>query len=153
MSAVKGRRRPCESADARIRLRHAEAFFATAELVAFEEGKPPDYDYNHVAAGIAVLAAIAASDALCCELLGERARGQNHRQAVEVLEQVRFGDGSPAVQQRRTRELGRALATALDVKDESHYGARMLTHQQVTRVMRAAEKLLIAARTVLHRQL
>jgi len=148
VTAAKGRRRPCTAADARMRLRHAEAFLATAQLVSSEEGKPADYDYNHVAAGVAVLAAIAASDALCCRLLGERARGQDHRQSIEVLEQTRHGEGTPAMQEQRARELGRALATALDVKDESHYGTRMLTPEQVTRVMRAAEKLVMAARTV-----
>jgi hypothetical protein len=148
MSPAKGRRRPCTPAEARTRLRHAEAFFATAELVASEEGKPTDYDYNHVAAGVAVLAAIAAADALCCHLLGERSRGQDHRQAIELLEQVRYGAASPTVQTSQVRELGQALATALDVKDESHYGTRMLTHEQVVRVMRAAEKLVVAARAV-----
>ncbi|NDL60290.1 hypothetical protein [Phytoactinopolyspora mesophila] len=146
---ARGRRRACTPAEASTRLRHAEAFFATAQLVASEEGKPTDYDYNHVAAGVAVLAAIAASDALCCKLLGERARGQDHRQAIEVLEEIRYGEGNPAAQQRRTRELSQALATALDIKDESHYGTRMLTAEQVTRVMRAAEKLVSAARRVI----
>jgi hypothetical protein len=78
-----------------MRLRHAEAFLATAQLVASEEGKPADYDYNHVAAGVAVMAAIAASDALCCQLLGERSRGQDHRQAIALLEEVLYGAGSP----------------------------------------------------------
>jgi hypothetical protein len=131
-----------------MRLRHAEAFLATARLVATEEGKPVDYDYHHVAAGVAVLAAIAASDALCCKLLGERSRGQDHRQAIAVLQEVRYGAGSPAVQQDRARELGQALAVALDVKDESHYGTRLLAGEQVVRVLRAAEKLVTAARLV-----
>lgn len=149
MKASKGRRRACTAADAATRLRHAEAFLATAQLVASEDGKPADYDYNHVAAGVAVLAAIAASDALCCTLLGERARGQDHRQAVELLEQVRYGTGTPATQERRAHELGHALATALDVKDESHYGTRMLSPVQVRKVMRAAEKLVSTGRLVL----
>jgi hypothetical protein len=58
-----------------------------------------------------VLAAIAASDALCCSLLGERLRGQDHRDAVSLLEQVRFGTGTDEVQGRRTRDLARALAS------------------------------------------
>lgn len=149
MSAAKGRRRLCSAAEATTRLRHAEAFLSTAQLVASEEGKPGDYDYNHVAAGVAVLAAIAASDAMCCKLLGERARGQNHREAIDLLEQVRYGGGTPATQERRSRELGQALAMALDVKDESHYGTRMLTSPQVRKVMRAAEKLVTASRLVI----
>lgn len=149
MKASKGRRKACTAADATTRLRHSEAFLDTAQLVASEDGKPGDYDYNHVAAGVAVLAAIAASDALCCKLLGERARGQDHREAIELLEQVRYGQGTPAAQERRARELGHALATALDVKDESHYGTRMLTSAQVRKVMRAAEKLVSTCRLVM----
>lgn len=145
---AKVRQRPCTTTDARTRLRHAEAFLNTAQLVATEEGKPADYDYHHVAAGIAVLAAIAASDTICCRLLGERARGQDHRQAIGLLEQVRYGDGGPAAQQQRARELGRALATALDIKDESHYGLTMLSPDQVRRVMRSADKLVKAAQRV-----
>jgi len=129
-----------------MRLRHAEAFLATAQLVATQDGKPGDPDYNHVAAGVAVLAAVAASDALCCKLLGERSLGQDHRQAIAILEEVRYGAGSPAAQQGRAHELGRALAVALDVKDESHYGTGLLGGEQVLRVMRAAEKLVAAAR-------
>lgn len=161
MKASKGRRKACTAADATTRFRHSEAFLDTAQLVASEDGKPGDYDYNHVAAvvavvavvavaaGVAVLAAIAASDALCCKLLGERARGQDHREAIELLEQVRYGQGTPAAQERRARELGHALATALDVKDESHYGTRMLTSAQVRKVMRAAEKLVSTCRLVM----
>ena len=55
-------------------------------------------------------------DALCCKLLGERPRGQDHREAVGLLEQVRFGDGTAAAQARRARDLARVLAIVLDLK-------------------------------------
>lgn len=66
------RRRPCTGEEARARCRQAVAYLETAKLVTSDGSLPSDYDYNHVAAGVAVLAAIAASDALCCRLLGER---------------------------------------------------------------------------------
>jgi hypothetical protein len=100
--------------------------------------------YNHVATGVAVLAAIAAGDALWCHVLGERSRGQDHRQAIELLEQVRYGTAPLSVQAGQ----GWELAQALDVKDESRYCTRMLPREQVVRVMRVAEKLVVAARVV-----
>ena len=70
------RRRRCTGEEARTRCRQAVAYLETAKLVTSDGSLPADYDYNHVAAGVAVLAAIAASDAMCCGLLGERSRGQ-----------------------------------------------------------------------------
>lgn len=139
------RRRPCTGEDARTRCRQAVAYLETAKLVTSDGSLPADYDYNHVAAGVAVLAAIAASDALCCRLLGERSRGQDHRTAVDLLETVRFGDGTPAVQAKRARDLGAALATVLDFKDEAHYGTTLLGPTQVRRLIKGAEKLAAAA--------
>ena len=109
------RRRPCTAEDARTRAAHARAYLEVAKLVRGDADKPEDLNFNHVAAGNAVLAAIAASDALCCRLLGERSRGQDHRDAVALLEQVRFGAGTDEAQAQRARDLARALATALDL--------------------------------------
>jgi len=50
-----------------------------AELVAGEHEIP---ESRSVAAALAVLAGIAASDAACCAALGRRSRGDDHRQAV-----------------------------------------------------------------------
>src|SRR5215469_7900990 len=110
----RARRRPCTADDARTRVAHARAYLETAKLIGSEADKPGEVNFNHVAAGNAVLAAIAASDALCCKLLGERPRGQDHRDAVDLLAQVRFGTGTERLQARRAQDLSRALATALD---------------------------------------
>ena len=148
MTASRGRRRPCTPADARTRVAHARAYLETAKLVRSETNRPDDVNFNHVAAGNAVLAAIAASDALCCKLLGERSRGKDHREAVVNLEQVRFGAGTASTQARRARDLARALATALDLKDDSHYGALMIGGTELRRLIRAAEALVAAAEEV-----
>jgi hypothetical protein len=121
------------------------AYLDVAKLIRGDADKPEDLNFNHVAAGNAVLAAIAASDALCCRLLGERSRGQDHRDAVALLEQVRFGTGTDEVQARRARDLARALATALDLKDDSHYGTLMVGATELRRLIRAAEVLVSAA--------
>lgn len=138
------RRRPC-TAEARTPSTHARACLDTAKLIRGETDKPDDVNFNHVAAGNAVLAAIAASDALCCKLLGERSRGQDHRDAVGLLEQLRFGFGTDAEQARRARDLARAPAVALDLKDDSHYGTLMIGVPELRRLIRAAETLVSAA--------
>jgi hypothetical protein len=89
----RARRRPCTADDARTGAAHARACLETAKLIGREADKPDEVNFNHVAAGNAVLAA---SDALCCKLLGERSRGQDHRDAVDLLAQVRFGGGTEA---------------------------------------------------------
>lgn len=142
------RRRSCSSKEARARLRQAEAYLDVAQTVMSDTGRPEDYDYNHVAAGLAVLAAIAGSDALCCGLLGERARGQNHRDAIDLLATARFGDGDETTRARRARGVADALATALDLKDASHYGTTLLETPQVRKLLRSAIKVVDAARSV-----
>jgi hypothetical protein len=129
----RARRRPCTAEEARTRAAHARAYLEVAKLIRGDADKPEDINFNHVAAANAVLAAIAASDALCCRLLGERSRGQDHRDAVALLEQIRFGTGTDEMQARRARNLARALATALDLKDDSHYGTLMVGATELRR--------------------
>ncbi|HEY2041042.1 MAG TPA: hypothetical protein VGH11_00105 [Jatrophihabitans sp.] len=76
-----GRTQTCGKTDARARLAHARAFADTAELVLGVD----DQGAENVAASLAVLAGIAASDASCCAVLGRRPRGQDHREAVALL--------------------------------------------------------------------
>lgn len=152
MSTSAGRRRPCNRTDAVVRARQASAFLGTAVLVGDKTDQVAGYDYDHVAAALAVLASIAASDAICCTLLGEQARGQDHRQAVALLGEVRFGAGGERAQVERTKKLKSALSVALDIKDEAHYGATMLGREEVRRLMRAATTLVDAASEVTGRR-
>lgn len=144
------RRRPCTQADARSRAALARAYLDTARLVQQESGEQPDaVAANRVAAGNAVLAAIAASDALCCALLGERSREQGHRAALDLLGEIRLvwaedRSGSPS-------ELVRCLALALDMKDEAHYGTAMIGRVDLQRLLRAADKLVTAAQAAVQR--
>jgi hypothetical protein len=143
------RRKPCARAEALARHRQANAYLETAHLVTSEGTLPQDYDYNHVAAGVAILAAVAASDALCCALLGERSRGSDHREAVALLATIRYGSGTPEGQAKVARGLSAALASALDLKDQAHYGTALLGRSEVKRIIKAAEKLVAASSTVL----
>jgi hypothetical protein len=151
MTPTRARRRQCSTEDARIRLRQAKAFLDAAYLVWSETDRPEDLDFNHVAAGNAVLAAIAASDAICCRLLGERSRGQDHREAISLLQTVRFGTGDERILARRARQLAGALGDALDLKDQSHYGTSLLGPSEVRRLIRQTQKLVDAAAEVVGR--
>jgi hypothetical protein len=106
-----GRTSPCNQHQAQVRFGHAVKYREVAELVATEGDD--DAASASVAAGLAVLAGIAAADAACCAALGRRARGQDHRQAAALLTDVRPG-GS---------EAARHLERLLNFKDAAHYGS------------------------------
>lgn len=89
---------------------------------------------RQVAAGLAVLAAIAASDAICGSDLGEYARGQDHDQAPDLLRTIR-PDGA---------DLARHLARVLDHKPSAHYGTSYLTPELVTAMLHHADALVAA---------
>lgn len=126
------------------RLEQAAAYLDVA-LHVRDEARP---GADHVATGNAILAAIAASDAICCALLGERPRGADHREAVAVLRAVRRGRGTPAEDDVWATALADALAQALDGKDASHYGVAGIARDAQVRAVRAAQRLVIAARDV-----
>lgn len=63
------------------------------ERLALVEEKPDPSAAAQVAASNAISAGIAATDAICGAVLGERANDQDHRAAVELLATVR-PDGS-----------------------------------------------------------
>lgn len=63
------------------------------ERLALVEGKPDPSAAAQVAASNAISAGIAATDAICGAVLGERANDQDHRAAVELLASVK-PDGS-----------------------------------------------------------
>ena len=104
---------PCGAADATARLRTAQAYLDVAELVLGERDRD---EYLNVAAGLAVLAGIAASDAICCARLGRRPRGDNHRSAADILRQA-TPDGD---------KLAVTLLRLLDLKDAAHYGVMIV---------------------------
>jgi hypothetical protein len=94
--------------EARQRLRYATAYLEIAELVLGDDRA----EMPGVAAGLAVLAGIAASDAICARRLGEIHRGESHREAGRLLR-----DATPD-----GKALAGTLLKLLDIKDEAHYG-------------------------------
>jgi hypothetical protein len=119
---------PCTRDEARTRHRQADAFLGAAALVLHDDS---DAATPGVAAALAVLAGIAASDAACCARLGRRARGQDHREAVALLRTVvPYGEDMAT-------DLGRLLAA----KDESHYGVTLVGRTKAERLVNCARRL------------
>lgn len=143
------RRRGCGPVEARQRLAVSRGYLDAAWHAAPEDGAAGDDAANNVATGNAVLAAIAASDAICCAVLGERSRDQDHRAAVELLQTVRAGPGDEDARRRHATELSRWLQQTLDLKDQSHYGVALVAQARLKAALRAASRLVAAAEQVL----
>ncbi|MEV0288906.1 hypothetical protein AB0H36_32710 [Kribbella sp. NPDC050820] len=129
MNRRAGRAEDCNRAQAAVRLTHARAFIEVADLVGDVDDELAN---DNVAAALAVLAGIAAADAACCVALGQRSRGQDHRQAIQLVSQV-GSDG---------QRLARALKRLLDVKDGAHYGAVYVGAKEAMEARRSARILL-----------
>lgn len=101
----------CRPDEARRRLSTAKAYLDVAGSVLRERSQ--DDEYVNVAAGLAVLAGIAASDAICGIRLGRLHRSEDHRRAADLL-RTATPDGA---------KLATILGRLLSLKDAAHYGA------------------------------
>lgn len=120
----------CSAREARSRRSHARKFLEVAEIASSAQGQDPEY--ASVAASLAVLAGIAASDAACCKALGERSRSTDHRDAESLLRQVSPGGAVAA----------RNLMRLIDVKDAAHYGFLDVSQPELRKALRQARSLL-----------
>jgi len=128
MSPTRVSVRPISRREGTARRRIAEKYLEVAEIATTEDGAA-----INVAVGIAVLAGIAASDAICAAALGERYAGQDHAAAVQVLKRV-------------DAQLARKLGRLVDMKPSSHYGDTLLTTRDRDRAIKAARELVQAAK-------
>jgi hypothetical protein len=94
-----------------------------------------------VAASVAILAGIAATDGACCQELGKRSRSENHHDAEVLLEQITPGGKRAASQLRQL----------IDIKDTAHYGFISISAPQLKRALRQAQHLVEFAEEVLRR--
>jgi hypothetical protein len=131
-SRSKARTQHCTAEQAAKRLGDARAFLDAAELATDDAAVP---------AANAVLAGIAAADAACCRALGERSRGQDHRDAIAVVEQVRPGG----------RQAASALTRLLAIKNDAEYGLTALSASKHDMALRQARKLVAFAEAILVR--
>jgi hypothetical protein len=130
MTRGRDRLEDCGAEQARRRRRQAELYLVVAERVFAEEAG----EGTTVATGNAVLAAIAAADAICCAAVGSRYRGSDHRRAADHLERV-TGD----------KKLAALLRDVVDLKDASHYGLASLASSRAKSALRKAAALVQAA--------
>lgn len=103
------RQAPCGLVEARERIEYARHQMLLAEAAA----PWPTVAERKASGAAAVLAAIAASDALCCMRLGARSRDSNHRAAAAMISTIE-PDG---------KDLARKLNAVLDAKDPMHYSS------------------------------
>lgn len=134
-----GRTAACGRTEAVNRLQQAEKSYEVAQLVETESDSVPAS--ASVAAALAVLAGIAASDAACCAALGKRSRGADHKRAVELLAGI-APDGPDSSQH---------LDRLLDLKDSAHYGLIHVTPRELKMAMRQAAALIEHAPSVVQR--
>ena len=87
---------------------------------------------NNVVVGLAVLADIAAADAICLAARGERYSGPDHGEAAQLLRSVDVA-------------LAGELAKLVRLKPAAHYGHQLLTDSQRKQALRSAGKLVAAA--------
>jgi hypothetical protein len=130
-----GRTRPATVVDARARLGVARAYLDVAELVLDDRDR---VEMPGVAAGLAVLAGIAASDAICARRVGAIHRGDDHRAAAELLRPA-TPDGN---------KLAATLQRLMDMKDEAHYGVTVVSAQRARSAARWARQLVARAQEV-----
>lgn len=134
---VKTRTQPCTADQAGKRLADARRFLELAEI-AGEETEAASFG---VSAANAVLAGIAAADAACCRALGERSRGDDHRDAIALVAQV--SPGGP--------DASKAVGRLLGIKNDAEYGLTVISRAKRETALRQAHKLLEFAEAVLQR--
>jgi len=124
---------PRTDADARARFQAALSHLEISEVILADTANP---QYATVAASLAVLAGIAAADALTCRRMRVMHRGQDHRDAADLLEQA-IPDGS---------RMAAVLRRLLDLKGSSHYGVSPVGRRKATDAVRWARTLVDRAR-------
>lgn len=139
MAREQPRTQACGEPQARQRLGHARSFLEVAELAAYVSD--PSLEYGSVAASVAILAGIAATDSACCQEFGKRSRSENHHDAEALLEQITPGGKRAASQLRQL----------IDLKDTAHYGFINISAPQLKRSLRQAQHLVEFAEEVLRR--
>jgi hypothetical protein len=123
------------SGDVTRRADAARKFLAASTLLEGEAG------YEQVQAALAVLSGIAAADAVCGKVLGQRARGQDHREATSLLAQVNGAEDAVV-----------ALRTLVGQKDNAHYSAELVRSSAALQMARAAGQLVRFMEVTLERR-
>lgn len=132
MARAAQRTQSCGPADARRRLKQAQAMMLVAEIV---EGDTSDVALPSVSAALSVLAGIAAVDAACCAAVRKRSRGQSHMDAVRTVRPVvPHGD-----------LLAKKLEVLVSAKDQSVVTVVLVSEKKALSLLRTARDLVSLA--------
>ena len=123
----------CTPATIAGRRARAEQFLEAAELVDVLED--PDQDLAAAFITLCVHAGIAASDVICCTRLGHHASGQDHTEAVRVLETA-------------DQSVSGSLDVLLRLKTPAGYSHKPISGDDRKRARRAATSLVERMRTL-----
>jgi hypothetical protein len=127
-----GRVVACSPSECHERREQARAFLEVAKVVLTEDRREA-----HVAAALAVLAGIAAADAICGLSLRKWSRGPDHKQAVALLSDVALRDST----------LPSKLSRLLAAKDAAHYSPALIAVATARAMVRQADAMLTEAET------
>jgi hypothetical protein len=133
-----GRVRAMTPSDVQVRAGAARKFLEVAQMVADEDDSP---DFRQVCASLAVLAGIAAGDAICGHVLKHRSSAQDHRQAADLLRTVAGG-----------RPAAKAVDQLLDIKNAAQYGTDGLPADKTRSALSAAENAVATMEEILLRR-
>lgn len=132
------RTRSMNPAEVRVRSQQAHAFLEAAGLVSefgHDAGIP---QIGNTIGSLAVLAGIAAGDAICGSILGERSTAEGHATAVDLLRSTEPG-----------RRLAPHLRRLVDSKTETQYTPALLTEARAADLVKAARRLVAGMDEVL----
>lgn len=115
------------------RMAVALQFYQSAELVRELADEADDVANAYVT--LCVHAGIAAADVRCAAALGEYAKGESHREAIDLLAKV-------------DKVAARHLEALLNLKTIAGYGTTTISAERVRRATRAMEYLVESARGV-----
>ena len=134
---MSARTRSVSAVEADRRAVHARAFLLAAQLVD-ELGEDAGIDpATTIVGSLAVLAGIAASDAICGLARGERS-GENHADAVLLLRRSTPPGSSASTQLKRL----------LDAKSTAHYSADLISPTKAAELLSAASRLVAHMDTI-----
>ncbi|WP_368671868.1 hypothetical protein [Jatrophihabitans endophyticus] len=125
------RDKPCSASIRTGRLRKAIQFLDQAMVI--KDLADDDDDVSDAFVSLCVLAGIAAADVVCCARLGRYAQGEDHGQAVALLEQA-------------SRPAAPHLSRLLDIKSKAAYTSTAASRTDVRLAERAAGQLVDFAR-------
>ncbi|MBI2169979.1 MAG: hypothetical protein HYU28_10865 [Actinobacteria bacterium] len=128
---------PCDRNEARFRIDQARGHLRQAEEAAASRvGRA----WPNVVVSDAVLAGVAAADAVCCARLGQRTAGENHQDAIALFRQALPQDKTP---------LATVLGRLLSVKTPAQYGGKPLSATKAATALNQATRLVEEAGVLL----